>query len=253
MTTITSRKAWSARAPRNRYTVTWAQRTEFFVHHTAGPKTQTIQQIQAFHMGPSRGWSDIGYGHLVDADGRIYEGRGWLVVGAHCPGHNRSGESVAYIGDDDPTPAAKRSIRWLYDEACRRAGKKLKMLGHGQRYATSCPGPKLQAWVNAGMPIEAAAKPAKPKPVPNPTEVAVKQLPMLKLGAGREDNDPLKWDVKTMHHLLIARDYGGLDVVDDTVFTEAHKAGIEGVQAATGLKVDGICGPLTWAVLLRVA
>lgn len=246
MTAIISRKTWGARAPRNRYTVTWAQRTEFFVHHTAGPKTQTIQQIQAFHMGPSRGWSDIGYGHLVDADGKIYEGRGWLVVGAHCPGHNRSGESVAYIGDDDPTPAAKRAIRWLYDEACRRAGKKLKMLGHGQRYATSCPGPKLQAWVNTGMPVEAAEKPAKPTPKPTETEAIVKKLPTLKQG----DHG---WHVKTMHYLLAARDYAVPAEVDDTTFTEQHTNGVKGIQAAAGLKETGVVDGPTWAALLRVA
>ncbi len=99
---------------------------------------------------------------------------------------------------------------------------------------------------NGGTP-----KPA-PKPV-NPTEVAVKKLPTLKLGDGKKDKDPLKWDVKTLHYLLLARDYGGLEGLDDTVFTKQHEAGVKGIQAAAGLKQDGICGPLTWAVLLRVA
>ncbi|MFD8556610.1 CHAP domain-containing protein [Streptosporangium canum] len=102
-------------------------------------------------------------------------------------------------------------------------------------------------------PPYAVAKPAKPKPTPNPTEVAVKKLPTLKRGAGLKDNDPLKWHVKTLHHLLIARDYAGLDGVDDTVFTEAHENGVKGLQDAAGLEVDGVVGPLTWPVLLRVA
>ncbi|WP_326642843.1 peptidoglycan-binding domain-containing protein [Streptosporangium sp. NBC_01755] len=251
---IIPRKKWGARPPRSRYTVTWGQRTEFFVHHSAGPKTQSIQAIQNFHLD-GNGWSDIGYGHLVDENGVIYEGRGWCVVGAHCPGHNTSGESVAYIGNNNPTEAAKRSIRWLYGEACRRAGRKLKLLGHGERYATSCPGSKLQAWVDAGMPIDAAPPkpPAKPKPVPNSTEVMVKKLPTLKLGDGKDDKDPIRWHVKTLHYLLLARDYGGLDGLNDTVFSEEHENGVKGIQDAAGKKPTGIVDKDTWALLLRVA
>lgn len=87
-----------------------------------------------------------------------------------------------------------------------------------------------------------AAKPANQ----NATEVMVKKLPVLREG----DHG---WHVKTMHYLLLARDYAGLDGVDDTVFTPAHTAGVKGLQAAAGLKQDGVVGPLTWPVLLRVA
>lgn len=151
---IISRAEWGARAPRNRSTVSWGQRTEFVVHYSEGPTTQTVRSIQDFHMGPHRGWADIGYNFLVDVQGRIYEGRGWLTVGAHAPDHNTSGIGVCMIGQDgDATAAAERSIRWLYDEACRRAGRSLAKLGHRDVYATSCPGNELYAWVRAGMPV----------------------------------------------------------------------------------------------------
>jgi len=154
---ITSRKEWGARAPRSRSTVSWGQRREFIVHYSEGPTTQSVRSIQDFHMD-GRGWSDIGYNFLVDVRGRIYEGRGWLVVGAHAPDHNTSGIGVCMIGrDGDSTPAAKRSIRWLYDEAVRRKGGTLKALGHRDVYATSCPGNELHAWVRAGMPVDDAA------------------------------------------------------------------------------------------------
>ncbi|WP_433225629.1 N-acetylmuramoyl-L-alanine amidase [Actinomadura formosensis] len=149
---IISRAEWGARRPRSRSTVTWGQRTEFIVHYSEGPTTQSVRSIQDFHMG-TRGWSDIGYNFLVDVHGRIYEGRGWLTVGAHAPGHNTSGIGVCMIGrDGDATPAAERAIRWLYDEACRRAGRRLAKLGHRDVYQTSCPGDQLYAWVRAGMP-----------------------------------------------------------------------------------------------------
>ncbi len=87
----------------------------------------------------------------------------------------------------------------------------------------------------------------KPKPTPNPTEVMVKKLPTLREG-------DTGWDVKTLHYLLLARDYGGLDGLDDTTFTPAHTAGVKGLQKAAGITVDGIVGAEeTWPVLLRVA
>lgn len=151
---IISRKEWGARRPKARTGVSWSARTEFIVHYSEGPTTQTVRSIQDFHMG-GRGWSDIGYNFLVDVQGRIYEGRGWLTVGAHAPGHNSSGVGVCMIGrDGDATPAAERAIRWLYDEAVRRAGRNLTKLGHRDVYATSCPGDQLYAWVRAGMPAD---------------------------------------------------------------------------------------------------
>lgn len=253
---IITRAGWKARAPRasGRYTVPWSARTEFFTHHTNGPRDQALKTIQDFHMGPSRGWGDVGYNFLVRDDGTIYEGRGWLVVGAHCRGHNRSGIGVAFIGNDNPTEAALRSIRWLYDEACRKAGRTLRKLGHGQRYATACPGPKLQAWVNDGMPVDGAAAP--PKPVISWTETLVKDLPLLRPGAN-------SFDVKTLRAALFAR--GGLD---ESVYGGAAglKAWLErtdydreqmpelvrAFQRAEDLDDDALVGKDTWRALLRV-
>ncbi|MET9339289.1 CHAP domain-containing protein [Nonomuraea sp. NPDC003804] len=90
------------------------------------------------------------------------------------------------------------------------------------------------------------AKPAKPKPKPNPTEVLVKHLPALKQG-------DKGWHVKTLTGLLWARDYAiDTEVIDETVFTEAHTNGVKGVQDAAGLKVTGVVDEKTWAALLRV-
>ncbi|MGW4425801.1 peptidoglycan recognition protein family protein [Streptosporangium sp. NPDC004631] len=94
--------------------------------------------------------------------------------------------------------------------------------------------------------VNSEATPATPKPISSSTEVMVKKLPVLREG----DHG---WHVKTLHYLLLARDYAGLDGVDDTTFTPAHTAGVKGLQAAAGLEEDGVVGPKTWPVLLRVA
>lgn len=154
MVNIVSRAGWGARAPRGITRTTWSARKGFTVHYSEGPSTQTPRQIQDFHMN-SNGWSDVGYNFLVDKSGRVYEGRGWLVVGAHAAPHNTTHIGVCFIGyDGDATPAAKTSIRALYDEACEKSGRTLAKTYHGglSGNSTDCPGKDLREWVKAGMP-----------------------------------------------------------------------------------------------------
>ncbi|MFJ2017255.1 peptidoglycan-binding protein [Streptomyces nodosus] len=170
---IISRAEWGARPwdndPRSSgpATVALASRTEWFVHYDgATPIVRTgyaiPRAIEAEHL--ANGWAGIGYSFVVDQAGNAYEGRGWGRVGAHCPGHNVSGLSVqiAIGGDQEPTPAALATARALYDEACERTGRKLAMKGHKDGFATLCPGTRLYAWVQAGMPAQGY------KPAPNP-------------------------------------------------------------------------------------
>ena len=244
---IIPRSKWGARTPRSRQTTTWGARTEYVVHYSAGPTTQTPRQIQDYHMN-SNGWSDIGYNFLVDKAGRIYEGRGWLVVGAHAPNHNTSGLGVCFIGrDGDDTPAARKAIRWLYDEACRRAGRKLKMLGHRDVYSTSCPGNRLYAWVKAGMPVAGALDPvpapSKPSSGGDWMEAMVRKLPTLKRGAKGEH-------VETLQGLLQARSHPEVKIDGD--FGPITEKAVKAVQKWGGVAADGIVGPKTWPVLLRV-
>ncbi|WP_158558117.1 CHAP domain-containing protein [Spongiactinospora gelatinilytica] len=89
------------------------------------------------------------------------------------------------------------------------------------------------------------SKPACPQPE-NWTEEIVKQLPTLRKGA-------TGWDVKTVFYLLYARDYGLNDGIDDTQFGVPMDDAVRAFQRHAGLAVDGICGPKTWAALLRAA
>lgn len=152
---IIERSEWDARTPYDRIYVSPSARTEFIVHYSYGPTTQTVRSIQDFHMD-ERGWSDIAYNLLVDDNGNAYEGRGWDVRGAHAVGHNTSGIGVCYIGQNSPTAEAKATIRALYNEANRRTGRELDYKGHGDVNETSCPGSNLQSWIDDGMPAGAA-------------------------------------------------------------------------------------------------
>ncbi|MFI7709105.1 hypothetical protein [Nonomuraea sp. NPDC049480] len=46
----------------------------------------------------------------------------------------------------------------------------------------------------------------------------MKQLPTLRIGAGKKADEPLRRHVKTLFYLLHARDYGLNGGVDDIVF-----------------------------------
>ncbi|WP_018658447.1 N-acetylmuramoyl-L-alanine amidase, partial [Actinomadura flavalba] len=209
---IVSRSQWGAAPPRSRVTTTWSARRYFVVHHSEGPITQTVKSIQSFHMRSTRsggrGWSDIGYNFLVDHTGRIYEGRGWTVVGAHATGYNTTGIGVCVIGRDgtDITAAARRAVRWLYDEAARRAGRPLAARGHGQLVPSDCPGDTLRAWIRDGMPATGAA------PAPSSwMEKAVKNLPQLKRGSTGEAVHTLRGLLHARSHQEIGPVEGGFD------------------------------------------
>jgi hypothetical protein len=153
---MVTRSQWGARAP-NCKSFTGVRRAT--IHHTAGPNDDTtsanaqMRQIQSFHMN-TRGWCDVGYNFLVSRDGKILEGRGYGVLGAHTADANGDNMGISFIGTyTSATPpeaqfvAAAKVLRYLKD----RAGTPLSrsgdngVKGHRQRgtTATSCPGDKL--------------------------------------------------------------------------------------------------------------
>lgn len=145
---IVSRAEWGAAPPRARTPVVWPAGVDLWVHHTDGPQDQTPRQIQAFHMGPARGWNDIGYGYLVDFAGNVYEGRG-RAIAAHSPGKNHE-PSVAMIGDYSTTVPSDAMHRAIYDLADLIDAGDLR--GHRENTQTSCPGDAGFAKIVLGPP-----------------------------------------------------------------------------------------------------
>lgn len=175
---IIKRGDWGARSPRSREIVAWSSRTGFMGHYSAASASQSVREIQNFHMD-TRGWSDIGYNFLVNSvTGKVYEGRGWTVLGAHCAGHNTANIGVCIIGKDkagvqDVSDAARRSFKALYDEAKHRKGGSLKLLGHRDRGPTACPGDEIYAWLKASLPVVGGtpgtpSTPSGGRPAPDP-------------------------------------------------------------------------------------
>lgn len=151
---IVSRAEWGARAPkRPTPSTTWAKRIGVAFHYSDGSKSATPRDLQAYAMDDLN-YADTHYNFFVDWRGVAYEGRGWLVIAAHAKDQNTPWIGVCFIGrEGDVTPAALRTMRDLYDEACRRKGSALRYSGHGQLPGqnTDCPGATIKGWISGGM------------------------------------------------------------------------------------------------------
>lgn len=169
------RSEWGAPAPRTSSPYA-ASVQAVAVHHTVNDNGYSREDVPrilradfAYHV-ETRGWNDVGYNLLVDAFGRIWEGRaggiGKPVVGAHTQGFNTGTLGVAMIGDltkasvDHATKKAFARITayaaktWSWDPTGKvtltsrgapryASGVRARLprvFGHQQTGVTACPG-----------------------------------------------------------------------------------------------------------------
>ena len=189
---IVSRAGWGADESMRRAAPRYADTVRMvFVHHTDTPNGYApgdvpaiIRSIYTYHVR-SNGWNDIGYNFLVDAYGRVYEGRGGgidrPVIGAHTEGFNTGSVGIAVIGNGSLAPLTEASrdalvnlIAWRLDVAHVdplghatmisggsdrfAAGKSVSLRvvsGHRDANATDCPGSLIYAALDG---IAAAAQ-----------------------------------------------------------------------------------------------
>lgn len=272
---IISRSDWGARSPQSTvHTTTWSRRTGFVVHHSGASEKQTVREIQNYHMNHN-GWSDIGYNFLVTPDGRIWEGRGWLKIGAHVAGHNTATIGVCVIGDyrsKRPSSKALDAVAWLLAEAEDRKGRDLSIFGHRDLGSTTCPGGDLYGWVRSELDdykAPTSPRPSTPSagtPAPTPhydfplsssSYFGPRNGPDRSVSGyygrrfkGKTDTAWLKifgeqlrkrgWDARKGGSYLTR--YG-----NDGKYGPEYEKLIRAFQADQGLVVDGRLGPRTWA------
>lgn len=263
-----TRADWGATSTSGMAFVPAARRDEFFNHYDGAnplglanqPHSACLAKVKAdqrFHMGPSRGWSDIGYNGLICQHGRAIEGRGLDYAGAHCPDHNTRGYGIQFQvgGNEAPTQAAKDRMRRLYDDLCKRSGRQLAMKGHRDGLATLCPGDIVYSWVKAGMPASGAAAttPAKPTSKPKPTTTS--KAPAFPLPRGSyfgPKSGPAasvsgyyshRADLKRWQEQMRKR---GWSLTADGLYGARTASVARSFQKEKGLPVDGRIGAATW-------
>ena len=160
------------------------------VHHSASRNGHTgadapaiLRSFYDFHTSPEKGWNDIAYNFLIDADGGIWEGRfGSLagpVAGDATGGNQGFSQLVCVIGDYNsaqPTAASKSSLvallAWLADRygVATASGSEVTftsrgsnrwpagtsvttptITGHRTMSKTTCPGDNLYAYVAGSL------------------------------------------------------------------------------------------------------
>ncbi|CAL1288691.1 unnamed protein product [Larinioides sclopetarius] len=149
---IVNRAEWGARSGMSRALAVPVRHV--FIHHTSGATcdskdtcSKVVRQTQNYFID-SKKWADIGYNFLVGGDGRIYEGRGWKVVGAHTYGYNSDSIGIAFMGyfeQEKPSAAMMDSAKELIECGVENnfISANYQIHGHRDAKCTSCPGEAL--------------------------------------------------------------------------------------------------------------
>lgn len=175
-----SRSEWGARSPNGRTPA--PDMTHGVGVHWLGPGSSRVdhgqcaaqmREVQAFHMGPERGWADFAYNAAVCRHGFVFEGRGPRIRNAANGGGTRAGMdanaawgSVLYLeGTNGPglTAEGQDAINDAAEWLGVAAGE---WLGHRDFLSTECPGDRIYGWVHSGHP-----RPNLPTEPPNPEPV----------------------------------------------------------------------------------
>ncbi len=148
---VRGRVLWGAKPPVDRIRDNWADGVTLVVHHTAGTvpaKTELAEHeemraIQRMHQ--KQGWDDIGYNYVIMPSGRVYEGRGFGIRGAHTLDHNTGTIGVSFAGNYElkkPSRAQIRAFRNLVNNLKRHGADITRIRGHKQMpgQSTACPG-----------------------------------------------------------------------------------------------------------------
>lgn len=148
---IVTRNEWLAQPPREKLDDLKLPVHKVIIAHTATEECTTqsactyrVRFIQDRHIG-AENYGDIGYNFLIGGDGNVYEGRGWLKVGAFLRGQNSKSEGIAFIGDYrhiTPTKAQMEVLDALLANGTRSGYLTPDFRLHGacQLQATESPG-----------------------------------------------------------------------------------------------------------------
>lgn len=176
MTTIESRTTWGARRSRGNSYLASARGVK--AHYTGGhvnPATLTdhekcraaVKGIQNGHMD-GNGWNDIGYSMVVCNHAAMI-GRGAHVLpAANGPGLNSGHYAILVLVGTSGVTTITGAMKYHFHEArdylrqFGNAGAEIKR--HRDGYATSCPGPSVSAWVQAGAKFPGSTAPAPSTP-----------------------------------------------------------------------------------------
>jgi N-acetylmuramoyl-L-alanine amidase len=131
---------------------------KIIIHCADTPASMDIgaEEIRRWHTDPppkGRGWSDIGYHHVIRRDGTVEAGRAHEVAGAHVISHNSDSIGVCMVGGRGKDNAAEANFTRAQWAALERLVGMLTRLypdatvhGHNEFSSKACPAFNVQAW-----------------------------------------------------------------------------------------------------------
>ncbi len=125
------------------------------IHHSAGPTTQTPDDIANFHINV-RGWGGVGYHFIISADGTVYYVGDLTTARANVKNMNQLVIGICLIGNfmngNEPTDAQISSAHELCAQLLFRTPELSNVTswqnirGHQQLGQTACPGQDWSTW-----------------------------------------------------------------------------------------------------------
>lgn len=235
---IVSRDEWGAEDPRGPLDG-WpgGQPTSWTIHYEGvdvpvgePDYSERVRAIQRYHK--THGYFDIAYSFLVDCNGVAYEGRGWDYRSAAQASGNPVSFAICYVGGPSTplTDAAASTINALIAE------RPMEVVPHRHWIATGCPGDIIVSWLDAGRPASGVV----PEPTPVAPSETTETRPMVRYGM----TGPA---VVEMQDKL--RAHGFDPGISDGIYGPQTQRALLGFQSNKGVSQDGICGPITWALL----
>lgn len=127
--------------------------SEVIVHCSASGPSTKLEDVRKWHK--QRGFKDIGYHYVIEADGQIKNGRGKDEIGAHCEGHNANTMGICLVGGFDGkklhhfSKEQMVSLRILIDGLFMSYGT-LPVVGHRKYAKKECPNFLVDEWLDSG-------------------------------------------------------------------------------------------------------
>jgi hypothetical protein len=154
--------------------------TQIVIHHSAGPDTQTPDEIAGYHIS-SNGWGGIGYHFVITKNGTVYYVGDLTTARAHVANLNHQCIGVCLIGSfiegreppDDQLRSASVLCAQMLFRTPELSGVEnwTDVIGHKNLGSTRCPG---DSWATWRARLLAAGEPS-----PQPTDTRRNEITQL--------------------------------------------------------------------------
>lgn len=154
------------------------------IHHTAGPDTQTPNEIALYHIN-NNGWTGVGYHFLISKDGTVYYVGDISTARANVSNLNEQVLGICLIGSfisgRQPTSAQIDSVAKLCDffisnyPSLENVTSWDSVRGHKELpgQSTACPGDAWPIWRVKIVNAATSSSVSTPSPTPSPIPVSV--------------------------------------------------------------------------------